>query len=231
DLAVQKRDNDLVIATHGRGIWIIDDLTPLRALTPDTLAQEVTFLPGEPIQQRIQGNGGWVEGDAKFNGQNPPNGAVINYYQKARHVFGRIKLEVLDAQGNLVDTLPAGKRKGINRVVWTMVTKPPRVPTAAQAAFSSASGPRVIPGKYTVRLTKGDQVIEETLDVGLDRRATFSLEDRKVQYQEVMRAHALFGRMSDLVERLNGVKALAEQREEGLKEGDATLKRLTAFTD
>jgi photosystem II stability/assembly factor-like uncharacterized protein len=231
DLAVQKRDNDLVIATHGRGIWIIDDLTTLRALTPDTLAKDVTFLPGEPIQQRIQGNGGWVQGDAKFTGQNPPAGAVINYYQKARHVFGRIKLEVLDAQGNLIDTLPAGKRKGINRVVWAMVTKPPRVPTAAQAAFSSSSGPRVIPGKYTVRLTKGDQVLEETIDVGLDRRATFSLEDRKAQYQEVMRAHALFGRMSDLVDQLNGVKALVEQREQNLAAGDATLKRLETFTD
>ena len=231
DLAVQRRENDLVIATHGRGIWIIDDLTPLRALTPDVLAQDVTFLPGGPPQQRIQGNGGWVEGDAKFVGQNPPNGAVINYYQKARHVFGRIKLEVFDSQGNLVDTPPAGKRKGINRAVWTMVTKPPRVPTAAQAAFSATSGPRVVPGKYTVRLTKGEQVIEETIEVGLDRRATFSAEDRKVQFQEVMRAHALFGRMSDLVERLNGIKALVEQREAGLKAGDAMMKRLTAFTD
>ncbi len=231
DIAVQPRDNDLVLATHGRGIWIIDDLTPLRALTPQTVAEEVTFLPGRPIQQRAQGNGGWVEGDASFTGTNPPNGAVINYYQKARHVFGRIKLEVLDAQGNLVDTLPAGKRKGINRVVWPMVVKPPRVPTAAQPAFSSTSGPRVLPGTYTVRLTKGEHVVEEKLAVELDRRATFTADDRKAQYDAVMRAHALFGRMSDLLDRLNGVKALAEARASGLKAGDATrAAKLQKFT-
>jgi hypothetical protein len=156
---------------------------------------------------------------------------VINYYQKARHVFGRIKLEVLDEQGNLIDTLPAGKRKGINRVVWPMVVKPPRVPTAAQAAYSATSGPRVVPGTYTVRLTKGEQVIEEKLAVGLDRRATFTADDRKLQYEAVMRAHALFGRMSDLVDRLNGVKALAEARKTGLAAGDPTLARLTQFVD
>jgi len=231
DIAVQPRDQDLVLATHGRGIWIIDDLTPLRALTPDVLPLDVTFLPGRPMQQRAQGNGGWVEGDAKFSGTNPPNGAVINYYQSARHVFGRIKLEVLDEQGNLIDTLPAGKRKGINRVVWPMVVKPPRVPTAAQAANSATSGPRVLPGTYTVRLTKGKQVIEEKLAVGLDRRATFTTDDRKLQYEAVMRAHTLFGRMSDLVDRLNGVKALAETRKAGLATGDPTLVKLTKFVD
>ena len=54
------RDNDLVLATHGRGIWIIDDITPLRALTPDLVKQEVAFVSARPVQQRIEGSGGWV---------------------------------------------------------------------------------------------------------------------------------------------------------------------------
>ena len=212
DLAFQGRDRDLVLATHGRGIWIVDDLTPLRALGALDLKSEFAFLPSRPIQQRIRGNGGWAEGDAKFSGTDPADGTVISYYQATRHVFGRLKLEVLDSAGKLIDTLPAGKRKGINRVVWTMQVAPPRVPTAAQAAFSGTQGPRVVPGNYTVRMTKGGKVYEQYLAVGLDRRATFTLADRQAQYDEAMKAHALFGRMTDDVDRLNGLRLLAQER-------------------
>jgi hypothetical protein len=139
-----------------------------------------------------------------------------------------MKLEILDASGRVVDTPPAGKRKGINRVVWSMQEKPPRVPTAAQTA-GAGTGPRVVPGTYTVRLTKGSQVVEEPLVVALDPRAPFTLEDRKAQYAAVMKAHALFGRMSDLVDRLNGYRALAAARAKGLPEGDALRKDLDAF--
>src|SRR5207237_736292 len=57
DLAIHPRDNDLVIGTHGRGIWIVDDITPLRALTPEVLASPVAFLPGRPTTQRLQAGG------------------------------------------------------------------------------------------------------------------------------------------------------------------------------
>ena len=85
-------------------------------------------------------------------------GASITYYLRTRHVYGPIKLEVLDAAGKLVDTITPSKRRGINRVVWTMRVKPPRVPRAAQVAFGSSQGPRVVPGTYTVRLTRGSDV-------------------------------------------------------------------------
>jgi photosystem II stability/assembly factor-like uncharacterized protein len=230
DLAFQARDRDLVVATHGRGLWIIDDMTPLRSLAAADLSRELVFLDTRPVQQRIQGNGGWAEGDAHFSGPNPPAGAVISYYQRTRHVFGRLKLEILDADGHVVDTLPAGTRKGINRVVWTMQVKPPRVPTAAQAAFSSTQGPRVVPGTYLVRLTKNGQVYERRLEVGLDRRATFTVDDRRAQYAAAMVAHALFGRMSGLVDRLNGLKALAQQRREALPAGAPAADSLERFT-
>ena len=141
DLAVQPRDNDLVLATHGRGIWIIDDITPLRALTPELLKQDVAFVSARPVQQRIEGAGGWANGDAIFVGDNPPDAAVINYYQRERHLFGKMKLEVFDASGRVIDELPASKRPGLNRVTWTMRVKPPRVPPAAQIAFAGTRGP------------------------------------------------------------------------------------------
>ena len=76
DLAVHPRDHDLVIATHGRGIWIVDDITPLRALDAGRpRAARRRSCPARPVQQRMQGRGGWVEGDAAFVGPNPPGGA------------------------------------------------------------------------------------------------------------------------------------------------------------
>jgi photosystem II stability/assembly factor-like uncharacterized protein len=231
DLALQGRDHDLVIATHGRGIWIIDDVTPLRALAAGGLDREVAFLPTRPVQQRLSGNGGWPEGDAKYRGQNPADGAEIAYYQRTRHVFGKLSLEVLDAEGHVVDTLPAGKRKGINRVYWSMQAKPPRVPSAAQASFAGTQGPRVVPGHYTLRLTKGGKVYEQSIEVGLDRRATFSVADRATHFATATRAIALFGRMTDLVDRVNGLRQLVAARTAGLPAGGGAAARdaLKAF--
>lgn len=211
DLAIQEREDDLVVATHGRGIWVVDDVSPLRALTPDKLAANAVLLPGAPVQQRIQGNGGWPEGDAAYRGENPPNGAVITYYQKARHVIGRMKLEVLDSEGKVVETLPAAKRKGLNRVVWSMRTKPPIVPPAASLAFNSTQGQRILPGNYTVRLTKGDEVSTVPLVIGLDRRATFTAADRAAQFAAAERVKSLFGRMTKVVMQINGARAMAGQ--------------------
>src|SRR5260370_31083560 len=79
-------------------------------------------------------------------------------------------MEVLEAEGDVVATISATKRRGLNRVAWSMQVKPPRVPRAATVAFGASQGPRVVPGTYTVRLTKGTETIEEKLAIGLDRR-------------------------------------------------------------
>jgi len=209
DIALQERDDDLVLATHGRGIWVIDDVSPLRQLTPATLASAAVLLPGPPVQQRIQGNGGWSEGDATYFGDNPPSGAVITYYQKARHVIGRMKLEILDSSGKVVDEIPTSKRRGLNRVSWSMLTKPPVVPPAASLAGSSTQGERVLPGNYTIRLTSSGQVSTAPLTITLDRRAAFTLADRQAQYAAAERIKAMFLRMSKVVGQINGLREKA----------------------
>ncbi|HUI43245.1 MAG TPA: sialidase [Terriglobia bacterium] len=206
DLVVQPRDSDLVLATHGRGIWIVDDITPLRSLTPEVMSQEAAFLPGRPVQQRLNASGGWSEGNAAFSGPNPPDGAMITYYQQKRHIFGKMKIEIFDAQGKLVDTLPPNNRRGLSRVTWGMHLKAPRVPPAATLAFETAIGPRVVPGTYTVKMTRGDQTYTTELNVGLDRRAKFSVEDRKLEFDTVLRVYNLLGDMSYQVSRINGVR-------------------------
>jgi hypothetical protein len=126
DLAIHPRDRDLVIATHGRGIWIIDDITPLRLLTAETLRKEAAFIEARPTVQRLPAGGGWVNGDASFTGDNPTDEAVITYYQQKRHIFGDLKIEVLDQDGKLLSTVPSSKRRGLNRATWSMRLKAPR---------------------------------------------------------------------------------------------------------
>jgi photosystem II stability/assembly factor-like uncharacterized protein len=225
EVQVHPRDHDLVIATHGRGIWIVDDITPLRSLSADLLGKPAAFLPGRAVQQRMPSQGGWMEGDAAFVGPNPEGGAIITYYQRSRHLFGPIKLEVLDAAGKVVDTIPAAKRRGVNRVAWSMRVPPPRVPRAAQLAFNATQGPRVLPGTYTVRLTKGGEVLETKLEVAVDRRAPYGADERRQQFDAAMRVHALFGRMSALVDRIEAARAAAEQKGKGAKAGGSAAAR------
>jgi photosystem II stability/assembly factor-like uncharacterized protein len=229
DLAIQPRENDLVLATHGRGIWIVDDITPLRSLTPDLLTQEIGFVSARPVQQPIEGSGGWANGDAVFVGDNPPDAAVINYYQRERHLFGKLKLEVLDASGRVIDELPASKRPGLNRVTWAMRAKPPRVPPAAQIAQSGTRGPRLVPGVYTVRLAKAGKVYETKLTVGLDRRAKFSEADRKAQFDAAMKVHALFGDESALMDQILALRAALAKSSAALAEGDPVRKSVSDF--
>ncbi|MEY2494709.1 MAG: hypothetical protein QOJ45_1201 [Verrucomicrobiota bacterium] len=224
DLAVHPRDHDLVLATHGRGIWIIDDITPWRALSPELLTQETTFVSARPVQQRIDANGGWPGGAATFVGPNPPEAAAITYYQRSRHLFGKLKLEVLDPSGRVVDDLPASKRPGLNRVFWSMHEKPPRVPPAVQIAGAGTRGPRLLPGIYTVRMTKGGKVSETKLTVGLDRRAKFNEADRKAQFDAAMKVHALFGDESALMDRILFLRGAVKKTAGALPEGDELRK-------
>jgi photosystem II stability/assembly factor-like uncharacterized protein len=233
DIALQERDDDLVLATHGRGIWVIDDISPLRQLSSQVLMSNAVLLPGKPVEQRIQGNGGWAEGDASYAGDNPPSGATITYFQKARHVIGRMKLEILDAQGNVVDEVPASKRRGLNRVTWSMRTKAPQVPPAASLAGASAFGERFLPGTYTVRLTKAGEVSTEPLTVILDKRATFTVSDRQAQFAAAERVKGMFARMSTLVGQINGVRDKATSLASGDAPADikAAANRLNAKAD
>jgi hypothetical protein len=207
DLVIQPQENDLVLATHGRGIWIVDDITPLRALSGDLLGKQFGVVPSRPAVQRLRTNGGDPTGAAVFIGDNPPDGAAISYYQRSRHLYGRLKIEILDANGKVIADLPASKRPGLNRIVWNMLEKPPHVPPAAQLAFSGTQGVRALPGNYTLRITDNGKAYESPLVVGIDPAATFTLADREAQHTAAIRVKKLFGNESKLMERITGLRA------------------------
>jgi len=215
-----------VVATHGRGIWIIDDITPLRVLTPETVGTDVVLIKTKPSVQRISASGGWRNGDATFVGPNPTDDAVITYYQRKRHIFGDLKIEIFDEDGKLLDTVPTSKRRGLNRATWSMRLKPPRVPAAATAAFGAARGPRLLPGTYTVKLTKDRQVYTMQLPVVADPRAKYTADDRRARLNLSMKLYHLLEDMAYAVERINVMRLALDERAGKLKAGTPLTERL-----
>ncbi|HWX54253.1 MAG TPA: sialidase [Verrucomicrobiae bacterium] len=226
DLVVHPREGDLVMATHGRGIWIIDDISSLRALTPELMTQEAVLFDGKAVQY-IESGGGWAEGDATFFGSSRTSNAYITYYQKGRHIFGDLKIEIFDENGKLIDTIAGSKHRGLNRALWSMRLKPPIVPPAASADFGASQGPRVLPGTYTVKLTKGDKVYTSKLQLAMDpRNGYYSLEDRKTQFDLALKLRKMLGRMSYGVDAIVNVRDGAGEAAAKLPQNDALRKNL-----
>jgi hypothetical protein len=195
-------------------------------LTPATLASDVVFIRARPTVLKIPANGGWSNGDASYVGNNSPDAAVITYYLKKRHIFGDMKIEVRDTAGRLVGTIPSTKRRGLSRVTWSMRLPPPRVPPAASAAFSAAFGPRVLPGTYTVKMTKDNKVYTLPLQLVPDPRETHTPADRQAEFALANRLVSLLGDMSFAVERMNAVRAALGDRASKLPAGDPLAQRL-----
>jgi photosystem II stability/assembly factor-like uncharacterized protein len=226
DLVVHPRDNDLVLATHGRGIWIVDDITPLRALTPELLGKEATFVQTAPAVQRIPAFGGWVNGDAVFTGANPSDDAVITYYQRRRHVFGDLSIDVRDASGKVVAVIPSSKRRGLNRVEWSMRMDAPKSPPAATGG--ATIGPRLPPGTYTVTMTKDGRTYTTPLEVVADPRSKHTAADRQAEFDLALKVYGQFTEMTYVVEKINGVRGALDDRASKLPAGDALATRLRA---
>jgi photosystem II stability/assembly factor-like uncharacterized protein len=231
DIVVHPRDSDLILATHGRGIWVIDDISPLRALDPDLMAQAAAFLPIPAAVQWMETYGGWSEGDNSYTGPSRPNEVFIPYYQRTRHIFGDLKIEIFDHEGKLMDTVASSRHRGVNRATWSMHLKPPVVPPAASALFGAAFGPRVVPGTYTVKMTKGDKVYTTQLNVVLDPRATFTVEDRKAQFDLATKLSQMLNHMTWAVDSILGVRDGASQRAAGLRPSDPLRQQLQSLVD
>ncbi|HMU44693.1 MAG TPA: hypothetical protein PKA80_15445, partial [Ignavibacteriaceae bacterium] len=112
DIVIHPTENDLVAATHGRGILIIDDLTPIRNLSEDKLNEELVFLETKPFPIKNPGQEQVFGGDDEFTGRNESETAIITYYLQKRHVFGDMFIEIYNDKNEKVATLPAGKNKG-----------------------------------------------------------------------------------------------------------------------
>jgi photosystem II stability/assembly factor-like uncharacterized protein len=197
DLVV--KDDDLVVGTSGRSIWIFDDLTPIRALAEGGPGKKVQFLPVEPAY-RYRYYGNEVKGHHAGYGDNPPDGAVLHYILPARPK-GDITLTILDARGQVVDTFTSKKKEenpkvvkrpptveeesddkeperlrlptapGLHRVVWDLRWAGAHaIEDAKIDSGQPRVGPLVNPGTYTLRLNVDGDVLTQQVQVHLDPR-------------------------------------------------------------
>ncbi len=192
DVQFIKRQHDLVVASHGRGLFVLDNLTALEELTPDVAAADFHVFSTQPAQIRVRPRRPGVA-PTRFTTPNAPAGAVIDYYLKAaldtgsagspgegergggRSRRARVIATVTDSHGDtvVVDSGGAGKQ-GVNRYVWNLRHAGPtrlnfeRAPSPEdeENPFRNVGGPRAIPGTYTVALTAGGH--KETKTVTLE---------------------------------------------------------------
>ncbi len=228
DLAIHPTEHDLVIATHGRGIYIIDDLTGLRGLTAEIMASKVAILPSRPAPQVLSGGMAWFGSDDDFVGSNPDESASINYWLARRHLFGDLKIEVYDVSGELITTLPGKKRRGMNRVGWPMRLKAPSMPPA-NALVMAFQGPRVPEGEYTFKLIKGKEVLEGKVELVADPRNPHPKEDRLLQQTTALDAYNLLGELTFLADSITDLRDQARDRADNLAKKDKAA--LEGFAD
>jgi photosystem II stability/assembly factor-like uncharacterized protein len=206
DIQIHPTTNDLVIGTHGRGVMIVDDISPMRSLTKNTIGQDVHLFDMKPVMlttgkfgdSGFPSTGGWVA-------PNAPSIPPIQYYLKERVVIGDINVEVYDPAGKLVKSIPGTIRKGINKVTWDLKMKPPKVASGGtKVDFGAFVAPMVLPGDYTVKLKVGDKVYTKTMKLVHDAaNKDFTLPDRQVQYQTAMQLYNLHEKLAATVDSLN----------------------------
>ena len=186
-IALQKQTNDLVLGTHGRGVIIVDNISPLRELTADNMQKKLHFFNTKPtvIDEEASFSGSFGA-ETQFVGYNETTAAQIKYHLKKRHTFGKMSMLILDAKGDTISELGPGKSKGINIVNWNYSMKQPKVAKGKTFSFGGFTTPTLPAGEYTVRITKGKDVFEHPLVLVYDPKSIISSSDRKSKKEAVM---------------------------------------------
>ena len=227
DMVVHPRDNDLVIATHARGFYILDDVTPLQRLAEATSKKTALFPPVRATRYTpasdtsALGNRVWVA-------PNKPYGSIINYYLSAP--AQNVALTILSSNGAVVQRLNGTGNAGLNRVVWNLresgCSTGGDAPAGRRGGRGAGQGPRSMPGEYRVRLEALGEATEEKLSVRLDPRIQVSAADLAAYSHEVTR---LFGMQCSIDTSLAKIARLKTQLTQmSPKLAQAELKQLAA---
>ena len=187
-IELQSQTNDLVMGTHGRGVIIIDDISPLREINEENLSNKLYFFDRDKFE--IQEFGGFSDSfgrETQFFGANPSLSCEIQYLLPKRHTFGKMSMEIQDMDGNKITTLNPGKSKGINTVNWSYNMRTPKIAKAKTLSFGGFTSPTVPAGDYKVVIKKGRDTFEKVINVTYKNNAGLSDYDRKFQYETVMK--------------------------------------------
>jgi len=190
DIQIHPREKDLVIGTHGRGVWIIDDIRCLEAM-PEAMNNAPLLFPVKPATLFSLKNSVETYSDPGFAGENPAFGACLTFYLKEKPgAADKFRLMIYDGEGKEVRALRAVPEKGINRVYWDLREEPTPtdVPGAMPAGMGGGGGrggfggggPWAFPGEYKAVLGLNGQNSEQRFEVKADPRQSITLEERKL---------------------------------------------------
>ncbi|HKR22131.1 MAG TPA: hypothetical protein VJS17_06015, partial [Pyrinomonadaceae bacterium] len=230
DIVIHPRENDLILATHGRSIWIFDDASAIQQMTQqilDSNAHLFSVRPGLRYASRFTRYG---IGDKVFTGPNPAGGALITYYLKEKlDDKADFKVQVFDRAGKLIQDIERPSReKGLNRIAWNLRLGGPEVrrpPTPEQISFGGGPrGPQVMPGTYTVKMTVGGKVYEQPVEVRLDPGITASAA-------ELQEALDMQIKLRDMQTTMNSSLRFLDSVKEQLKQAQTTMKNLSKEPD
>ncbi len=197
-LVVHPRDHDLVIGTHGRAAYVLDDVRPLRVLARDpSVAERSLHLFEIPatIQYRVKQVDGYrFVGDAMFNGENRRYGALLTYIvdTDGEDDSARVTIQVLDDTGGTIRTFRGPAQPGVNRTAWNLRREGvsgPRGESSPPRGFGAPSGPDVLPGSYTIRIIHDGDTVAQSVEVLADPRYTLSLTERHAKLDALTRVN------------------------------------------
>jgi photosystem II stability/assembly factor-like uncharacterized protein len=239
-LVVQDHFNDLVIGTYGRGFWILDDITPLQGLNQEIVDSDVhLFQPRDAYRFLMKGAPMQVHDDPSM-GDNPKYGASIHYYLKAKR-DSNVKISILNAQGEVVDTVASAKAAGINRVYWDLRhhsskqaklrTQPLYAPwveldstgyrgISTWGVRGSGLRPLVAPGNYTVRLEVDGQVYTQPLVVLKDPSSTGTMQNIRSQEARSLEIRDNLSEVVDMINEMEWIRKQIHDMNERLKGQD-----------
>lgn len=189
DLVIHPRDNDLVLGTHGRGVWILDHVNALQELSTEVLKKQAALFSISDAKIINYTRDGAHTGDMYYRGENPEFGASIDYYLKDSVASDDISLKIFDSQGNLVDEVTPTRKAGLHRSMWGLRYQIDQ----EGSGRSRMRGPYVLPGLYTAKLEVNGEIQEQKFSVSDDPRLDVSLDVRKewtASQMEVMNLYA-----------------------------------------
>lgn len=210
EITQHVRDNSMILATHGRAIWILDDMTPFQQYARAQAAGDFV-LPTKPAVLRLPSTDQErsFQGDMLFLGENPPTAAFITYALKARP--DSVRIVITDANGAAVRELKGDTAKatrpavGVNFARWDLRVEPlPEVageaPSQGEFGGPSRDGPRVLPGDYTATVyANGKSIGSTSVGVRADPESQVSAADRRANFEILKELHALNGRLTAAV--------------------------------
>ena len=229
DLVIHPRENDLILGTHGRSVWIADDIAPLSTLDGSDFDDELHLFPvRDAVAWRIYNHKGNT-GHQFFIGENPPEGALLHILAQEA---GEAGITILAADGSEVRSLKADLEPGLNRTNWDLRHDSP-IPGAGQGFGGPPPGPRALPGTYTVRVTRGDAAAETVVQVSEDPRIPLSEADLRASHEALMQVAGMLGRMHEAHEAAAATAAEAAELVEAFSgEPESELReRVAAFRE